>query len=483
MCGILLLHGPDAPERLATCLSRLAHRGPDGAAHWSDGQTALGFRRLAINDKGAAGQQPFHHGPLVGAINGEIYNHRALRNRFDLQVEGHCDTRVVLPLFEQLAEGIIDELDGFYSGVVFDRGRGALSCLRAPMGKKPLLAGRSGSEVFVTSELKALGEVQSFQLLPKGVSRVDLQTGEVQFVKAHTAPEPHGDLRALLEQAVEKRIPGDDEPLGLFLSGGLDSSIVAALAVQKRRDINFYTLGGEASPDHQFVMHMVRALGLENLRVVPLPSPEELPALIGAVVRATESYNPSIVSNGLCTYLLARAAHEDGLKVVLTGEGADELYCGYMCHRPADPWRETRRQLIEDMHFTELRRLDTCTMAHAIEARCPFLDRAVRHFADGLDYEGHYRAEQGGLQNKVAIRDACADLLPTDVLHRRKTSFDVGSGVRAQVVEHLRRRGGTERAALQRIWRRSFSFDPAHPYFHAYPAFDAAIDRRGASHR
>ncbi len=483
MCGILLLHGPRARERLAPCLAHLVHRGPDGTASWYEGETAIGFQRLAITDKGPLGQQPFFHHDLVGAFNGEIYNHLELARRHAISIDGDCDIRVLLPLFSLLGPSCIHQLDGFYSGVILDRTRHELLCLRDPMGKKPLLLGRSGSELFVTSELKALDAVATFQVLPKGLSRIDMETGKVVLLEAHQGLSVTAPLAQLVRAAVVKRLPNPTEPVGLFLSGGLDSSIVTALVSEHRRDAIHYTLTGPDSPDAPFIDRMVDVFELSTVRSVPLPSEDELPGLIEAVVRATESTNPSIISNGLCTYLLARAAHRDGVKVVLTGEGADELFCGYHRYSPADPWRPTRARLIEDMHATELRRLDSCSMAHAVEARCPFLDRAVRLHSDGLGYDDHFSMSAGQIQNKMALRRAFHDLLPPEVGDRRKVSFDVGSGVRGKVVSFLQRGGRSERAVLEDTWRRHFDMDAQHPWFHAYPVFDHAIDRRGATHR
>jgi asparagine synthase (glutamine-hydrolysing) len=483
MCGLVLLHGPRAHERVEACTARLAHRGPDEQRSWSGGETALGFARLAINGEGLAGRQPHEHGGLLAAINGEIYNHRALRSHHGLPSPGGSDTAVVLPLLARLGPGVIDELNGFYSGVVLDPARGELRSLRDHMGKKPLLLGYSGSELFVTSELSALDRVDRFEPLPLGLCRIDLGTGEVVQERAHRDGPAPGELRTLVETAVLRRLPSPSQPMGVFLSGGLDSSIVAALVARHRPDAIFYVLADPGSPDHRYAKRMVEALGLERVRWIPLPDEDALPALVEAVVRSTESFNPSIVSNGLCTWLLSRAARADGLKVVLTGEGADELFCGYHRFGPDDPWRQTRARLIADMHATELRRLDSCSMAHGIEARCPFLDRAVRAHADSLDYADLYRRDTAGITNKLALRVALGDLLPAEIAERRKTSFDVGSGVRGMVVRLLRGPNTSESEALEAIWRRCFPWEPRHPWLYAYPVFDHVIATRGASHR
>lgn len=478
MCGIVMLSGPRAAARLPECLNRLRHRGPDDLGIWAEGDLALGFARLAINGEGAVGYQPHQHGGLVGAINGEIYNHRELRRRYDL-ASSECDTDVVLPLLARNGPRSIDELDGFYSAVVLQpRTREAL-CLRDHMGKKPLFVGRSSTEVFITSELKALDEYEWFELLPRGVATVDLDTGAVVRVASHRPVLPEMDLATAFERAVHKRMPNSGQPVGVFLSGGLDSSLVAAFASVLRKDVTYFTLGNAEGPDRQAVEGVVAALGLVDLRTVPLPEPAGLPALVREVVRATESFNPSIVSNGLATYLLARAAHDAGIKVVLTGEGADELFGGYHSFTEQDPWPDVRRKLIDDMQFTELRRLDMSCMAHSVEPRCPFLDRAVRAISDGLGFHDLY----DGDENKVALRRAFEGVLPPDVLHRRKTSFDVGSGIRGEVVRYLRRNGRSEREELRQVWDTLFRHESSEPYFHAYPVFDAVIDRRGETHR
>lgn len=479
MCGILMLQGPDASARLPKCLDRLRHRGPDDAAMWFGDDIALGFTRLAINGDGVQGRQPYGHGGLVGAVNGEIYNHRELASAHGLAVSSGCDAHVVVPLFERLGSRVIDDLDGFYSGVIIRHATRDVFCLRDHVGKKPLFVGRSGRELFITSELKAFDEVDWFELLPRGATQLNLETGLATQLADHRPVRPQADIVELMLESVRKRMPPAGQPVGVFLSGGLDSSIVSALASRRRQDVVFYTLGGPGSPDRRAVELVEQALALKDVRAVPLPSTAQIPDLVREVVYATESYNPSVVSNGLATYLLAQAARRDGLKVVLTGEGADELFGGYHSFREEEPWRETRVRLVDDMQFTELRRLDMCSMAHGIEARCPFLDRAVRGYSDQLGYSDLYE----GTENKVTLRRMFKGLLPAEVLHRPKTSFDVGSGIRGQVVTYLRRDGKTEREALLAVWRQHFTFDAFQPYFHRYPVFDAVIDQRGVGHR
>tara|TARA_R110001583_G_scaffold158496_1_gene310427 strand:+ start:7350 stop:8741 length:1392 start_codon:yes stop_codon:yes gene_type:complete len=463
---------------LAECLNRLQHRGPDDRETWIEGDLALGFSRLAINGVGPTGRQPHRYSDLVGVINGEIYNNRALVQEYDLTASA-SDTNVVLPLFDLHGPRMIDQLDGFYSGVLFRLGNREAICLRDHIGKKPLFIGRSQGELFIVSELKTLEDIDWFEPLPLGTSMVDLETGQVTQLAKHLPLQVQQGLVHIFENAVRKRMPRSDQPVGVFLSGGLDSSLIASFVSRLRDDATYFTLGDADSPDRQAVETVVTALRLKDVRILPLPSPELIPELVKSVVYATESFNPSIVSNGLATYLLAKAAHEAGIKVVLTGEGADELFGGYHLFCEEDPWREVRSRLIEDMQFTELRRLDMSCMAHSVEARCPFLDPGVHGFSDSLEFHEMYDSEE----NKVSLRRCFEGVLPPSVLHRRKTSFDVGSGIRGQIVQYLRRNGRSEREELRDMWREFFPHDASAPYFHAYPVFDTVIDRRGATHR
>ena len=496
MCGIVFLNGPDANKRIANSVERLAHRGPDDKVIWRNNNSALGFTRLIINGTSLQGRQPYQSSNFVGAVNGEIFNHAELAQQLRIPIR-QCDTDMFFTIYDQFGEQSIELLDGFYSAVLYQPCNNTVTCLRDHIGKKPLFFGRSEQEWFLTSELKALNTVKRFEMVPLGVTRIDLSTGELFNVQPHTAAAPTSEiseittsdsskfearasgLTQILDYAVRKRLPDRNQPVGLFLSGGVDSSIIAALAHNMRDDIVFFTLGDRHSADVESVRIIIKWLDLKDVRTVELPTEEQMPELMRAVVYSTESFNPSIISNGIATYLLAEAASKAGIKVILSGEGADELFGGYHQFAFDSPWHSTRAQLISDMPMTELRRLDMCCMAHGIEPRCPFLDREVRAYSDNLDFEDMYDAKQ----NKISLRNNFRTLLPIDIINRKKTSLDVGSGIRRLVVNELCKNGEQERSALLKIWKQLFSFNEEHEYFHRYTVFDDAIDRRGISQK
>ena len=477
MCGILFMFGPGSHEEVQNLLPRLVHRGPDDQRIIGTDEMALGFTRLAINGSGEVGAQPVEHEGMIGAFNGEVYNHRDISEKYDLP-SSSSDTDVMLPLFKKLNEGILDVLDGFFSGVIVDRTASKIWTIRDHIGKKPLFVGRSGVKVFITSELKAIDQIDHFSALPLGLSSVDAISGEVKVIRQHQSFQTNDSLTNIFRDAVIKRLPTPDQPVAVFLSGGLDSSLVAAVVAEYRPDATYFTLG--SGVDHNAVQDVVKALDLEDIRYVDLPKPVAIPKLIQKVVKITESFNPSIISNGLGTYLLSKAVHQAGIKVVLGGEGADELFGGY--HKYSSPnssWKEIRNQLISDMPITELRRLDLASMANSIEVRCPFLDQAIRNFSDHLDFDDLYQGDD----NKVILRDSFQDLLPKSILQREKTSLDVGSGIRSMVVEYLTSNGQTERQGLKDIWNEHFEMDDSDLYFSSYPVFDDLINKRGKVHR
>ena len=485
MCGIIFVRGPDARALVSRGLEALRHRGPDDVRTLHFESASLGFVRLAINGYGADGRQPHSIDGQHCVVNGEVFNHRALQAEFGLRVEGTSDSAVVLPLYLRLGERFVQQLDGFFSGLVFDEQNDRLLCFRDHIGKKQLYAGEYNGNVFVCSELKAMPGSSRFQPIPKGLSSVDSKTGAVELLATIEGSTPDSDstLRSVLEAAVTKRLPLGDAPVGVFLSGGIDSSAVASLVARHHRDVRYYGLADLDSPDYPAVLDVARHLGIQVDRI-PLPRADEITGLVERVVEATESYNPSIVSNGVGTYLLAAAAHRDGLKVVLTGDGADEVLLGYYPSCPAGDWRARRKQLLDDMHFTELRRVDACSMAHSVEVRCPFLDKDVVATTGAMDPGELFEGNGSKSVNKVALRKAFLGDLPASITARKKVSFDVGSGLRGMVVRYLMANFPSEIDGLRQVWTALYpGFDADDPHFHSYPVFDSAIARRGERHR
>jgi asparagine synthase (glutamine-hydrolysing) len=471
------MFGPNSHERVQKLLPNLRHRGPDDQRITIEEKMALGFTRLAINGIDEVGAQPMEFEGLLGAFNGEIYNYQTLSKKHGISLSS-SDTEIILPLFKKLNEEIIEVLDGFFSGVIVDQTTSKIWTMRDHIGKKPLFIGYSGKNLFITSEIKAVDNIDYFAPLPLGLASVDMKSGIVTTIRQHQSSQTNDSLIDIFRDAVIKRLPSSNQPVAVFLSGGLDSSLVAAVVAEYRPDATYFTLG--SGDDLNAVQEVVKALGLKNIKTVNLPEVDEIPSLIRRVVKSTESYNPSIISNGLGTYLLSKAAHQAGIKVVLGGEGADELFGGYHKYTSTDSnWKETRNQLINDMPITELRRLDLASMAHSVEVRCPFLDKRLRDYSDILRFEDLYQGDV----NKAILRNSFEGFLPNSILLRQKTSLDVGSGIRGIVVNYLTSNGQTERQGLKNIWNELFDMDSEHLYFSSYPVFDDAINKRGEVHK
>lgn len=457
MCGIIC-----STSEISVNLQKIAHRGPDGIDIFMTDELFFGFTRLSINDKTNLGMQPFIYKSYIGLFNGEIYNHKSLINKYNLSTRSHSDMEIVLPLFDKIGNDILHELDGFYSGVIFDKETKAMFVIKDFIGKKPLFLGRSNRHSFITSELKAFDNIEEFHIIPQGISSVtDMHT--LTLLQSHVINKTTEGLEDLLEMAVKKRIPED--PFGVFLSGGLDSSIISLLALKYSSNISFYSLGDEKSTDYAKTSLLSSSLNID-VTFIPIPSKQELKTIIEQVVYHTESYNPSIISNGVGTYLLSKQAHQDSLKVVLSGDGADEVFCGYdICERDEN----VKKQLMHDLHFTELRRVDNAAMAHSLEIRMPFLDKAV--------VDCSYTLNKELLKGKKILKQLYKDRLPTEIIERSKLSFDRGSGLRSKVVSILTENGLSEREALYKIWNDFFTRKD-HKYYSSYPSFDKYIDSR-----
>lgn len=438
MCGIV--GSWDAGERLERLreterrIALLRHRGPDGTGTRAGPRAALGHARLAIMDP-EHGVQPHVAEDGRGALvaNGEIYNHPALRagltgHRF----ESHSDTEVALHLLEDGGARAVPRLDGMFA-LAYDRGE-ELLLARDPLGVKPLYLAESGAgAVRFASEMKALQDAPGpIRALPPGCTWSSTEG----LRRYYRVPEVDGDLadpeaairavRAALERAVHKRLMSD-VPLGAFLSGGLDSSAIAALAVRATGDLHTFSVGVEGSDDLEAAREVARHLGTRHHeRVFRV---EDIEADLERLLYALESFDRDLVRSAVPTSFTAELAAEH-VKVVLTGEGADELFAGYTYLRTLSGSRLARelQRSLEGMHNLNLQRVDRLTMAHGLEARVPFLDPEMVALAQRIPPELKL-ADRGGRRiEKWVLRRAVEDLLPASVVWRDKAQFDEGSG-------------------------------------------------------
>jgi len=476
MCGIVAIIGKHTKTNCSDALSRIKHRGTDNSRIYNSDLFSLGFNRLAINDETEKGTQPFELENLIGAFNGEIFNSIELAEEYGITLQSNSDIEIILPLYKVIGTDIINVLDGFYSGIIYNKQTKQLFTIRDYIGKKPLFYGTTKKIEFICSELKSFDKIQSFNFIPKGFSEVVNH----KIVSERNHSFPIVDKLALKKTIIDstiKRIPLDNMKFGVFLSGGLDSSIIASIISNNSTNTIYYTLGNKKNDDVGFVKQLAKYLKIESqIKYIPLPKKEEIGKLIEQVVYHTESYNPSIVSNGLATYLLSKSAKKDNLKVVISGEGADELFCGYKISKDIIETRKKSNILIENLHFTELRRLDLSSMANTIEIRCPFLDKKVYSISKNLPFED--------LKDKVILRNIFGYDLPKAIINRTKTSFDVGSGIRKLVVEHLTKDNKTEKEALKEIWSKYFDEKSSkNIYYHNYPVFEKSINKRSINHK
>ncbi len=453
MCGVVAVHDlrTDTTEERSddgrtlgeAMLAALHHRGPDGHGSRQVGRTWLGHTRLSIVDLDG-GRQPLPDaaGRRWVVVNGEIYNHDELRAQLLCPFVTDSDSEVVLHVLGERGTDGIHDLQGMYAFCVADEDDG-LVLARDPLGVKPLYWARHDDRLLVASELAAFpGDVRPFvEEFPPG-HHWTTRDGLVPFVDLRTSPlgsdEPVGPtytsraeaqdaVREALVRSVRARMMAD-VPVGVFLSGGLDSSLVAAILAREAAPgvpVRSFAAGTADSSDLRAARTVADHLGLEHHERIY--TDDDVVTALPAVVAATESYEPSLVRSAVPNFLLADLAAQH-VKVVLTGEGADELFAGYHHLRVLDEeaLRVALVDGVEALHHLNLQRCDRVTMAHGLEARVPFLSREMLAVAQRIPLAWKLLGEEG--QEKALLRHAFRGWIPDEILWRRKEQFGDGSG-------------------------------------------------------
>ncbi len=432
MCGIFGAYGK-SQIYIEDRLHLLTHRGPDHLDVVQLNNVTLGHTRLAIVDV-KHGHQPLQSpdGRYTLICNGEIYNHEEMRLLLrDYPFQTDSDSEVIIALFHRYGAQAVEKLDGMFGFALFDQVEDSILLARDPIGIKPLYYGWRGETLYFASEIKTLHNiVDSLHEFPPGhyyhngefVQYYDLT--ELPKATPHDPPPSFRDIRDSLAQAVRKRLMSD-VPLGVYLSGGLDSTIISALVAQEKPDVHSFAVGVKGSKDIDNARQAAEILGTNHHEYIY--TVEEIRDVLPQVIYHLESFDPSLVRSAIPNYFLARMTREF-VTVVLTGEGADELYAGYHYLKQLDDHRldDELVKLTAKLYNCNLQRCDRMTMAHSIEARVPFLDTEFIELSMRIPRSDKIHPETQ--TEKWALRQAFRDILPEHVAQRKKEQFSHGAG-------------------------------------------------------
>ena len=463
MCGfvgILKIKG-DAHQKREQALkmsAKIRHRGPDWSGVYSSEQTVLTHERLAIVDPLSGGQPLYSPDKKkVLAVNGEIYNHQLLRmeTAIDYQYQTGSDCEVILALYEQYGTDFIDKLNGIFAFVLYDMETDDYLIARDPIGVIPLYIGHdSDGTVYVASELKALeGQCDHYEPFPPGHFCTSKHGGKIErwykrnwfdYNQMQWATSDRQEAVQMVKEglmAAVKRQLMSDVPYGVLLSGGLDSSVVSAIAklyAAKRIETNdehdawwprlhSFAVGLKGAPDLAKAREVADYIGTVH-HEVNYTIQEGLDA-IRDVIYYTETYDVTTVRASTPMYLLARVIRSMGIKMVLSGEGADEIFGGYLYfHKAPDAkaFHEETVRKISKLHYYDCLRANKSLMAWGIEGRVPFLDKEFLDIAMSINPE--LKMCPGSTIEKGVVREGFADMLPRSVAWRQKEQFSDGVG-------------------------------------------------------
>ncbi len=465
MCGILAAVDvePEAVSatrsRVLALARRIRHRGPDWSGIETQPRAVLAHERLGIVDP-ESGKQPLldDTGRIALVANGEIYNHAELRARFpDYPFRTGSDCEVILALWKAMGPACVQELDGQFAFVISDAATGEVFAARDPIGIVPLYhgVGTDGSHWFA-SEMKALHDhCARFDVFLPGHAwhssdpelRPWYEPAWMEDVVPQT-PLVLEDLRRMLERAVVKRMMSD-VPWGVLLSGGLDSSLVASIAARhaSRRveddeqspawwpQLHSFSIGLPGSPDLAAAAKVAEQLGTVH-HAYEFTISEGLDA-VRDVIYHLETFDVTTIRASTPMYLMARKIRALGVKMVLSGEGADEVFAGYLYFHKAPDAAQLHVETVQKLrtlHLYDCLRANKSTSAWGVETRTPFLDAELLDFAMGFDPTAKLSSTHpdGARMEKHALRAAFDDperpYLPKEVLWRQKEQFSDGVG-------------------------------------------------------
>ena len=458
MCGIVAILQVKAQtkalrEKALRMSQKIRHRGPDWSGIYSGGSAILAHERLSIVDPESGGQPLFSPDrKQILAVNGEIYNHHDIRRRFagqyDFQTGSDCE--VILALYREKGIDFLEDLSGIFAFVLYDEERDEFLIARDPIGVIPLYIGYDDNGmVYVASELKALeGQCERYEPFLPGHYFWSKQPGMQRYYRRDwmqydAVKDNDASVEAIhdaLESAVKRQLMSD-VPYGVLLSGGLDSSVISAIAEKYSEmrieddsqtkaywpRLHSFAVGLKGAPDLAKARLVADHIGTVH-HEINYTIQEGLDA-IRDVIYYIETYDVTTVRASTPMYLLARVIKSMGIKMVLSGEGADEIFGGYLYFHKAptakDFHEETVRKLSK-LHLYDCLRANKSLSAWGVEGRVPFLDKEFLDVAMRTNPEA--KMCPGQTIEKKIVREAFAELLPEEVAWRQKEQFSDGVG-------------------------------------------------------
>ncbi len=458
MCSIFCIldikAGADALRPKALEYSRLLrHRGPDWSGIYNNDNAILVHERLAIVDT-EHGAQPLYNSDksLVLAVNGEIYNHKTLASQhtpdYDFQTASDCE--VIIPMFEKFGSDFVDKLQGMFAFCLYNGADNSYLVARDHMGIIPLYTGYDvDGNFYVASEMKALMPIcKTVEEFPPG-HVLDNKDGKLKKYynrnwQKFSAIKDNNTSKEKLREALEDSVKSHlmtDVPYGVLLSGGLDSSLISAITQKfaARRieendlseawwpKVHSFACGLEGSPDLVAAQTVADSIGTIHHSVV-FTEQEGIDAL-KEVIYHLETYDVTTIRASTPMYLMARKIKAMGIKMVLSGEGADEIFGGYLYFHKAPSAQEFHEELLrklERLHKFDCLRANKSMSAWGIEARVPFLDKGFMDVAMRINPEDKMCGN--GKMEKAILRESFEGYLPKEILWRQKEQFSDGVG-------------------------------------------------------
>jgi len=444
MCGIIGIIGSTNKDEIASLIEPISNRGNNDANCTNIDNNILGNILLEIIDK-KNGTQPIYNKSRTKLIvfNGEIYNYKKLR--IELISKGYSfytntDTEVILALYDEYKENLLDYLDGMFSFVIYDKINKQCFGARDHFGIKPLFYTLINSKLYFSSEMKSfihLTDCTDIQELRPGQYFIFSQN-TIRLSRYYNLNDINDSLLTFgdakdkiykyMHKSVHKRVQ-TNLPICIFFSGGIDSTIILYLAKLYHVNVKAFIIGLDNSED----VKISKKYCIENnvdYEIVSFTK-KELLSSIPKIIYHIESFEPNVVRGATLSYLLSKKAHESGYKIALCGEGSDEIFSGYGDFLKLDNESlccDLSYKLTMDLHRTQLLRVDRTSMAFQLEVRVPFLDKKVVELALSLPQKYKIGLLNNKKTTKFILREAFKEVLPSYIYSRQKMTLMHGSG-------------------------------------------------------